>query len=388
MEFNWLDGYREYAAPLNAPELFVKWAGIFTLGAACQRRFWIRSLGQMVYPNLYIFLTGPSAAGKGKALGPIIGILRALDKHFLAPDSVTAAALADEFADAYTTHADAKGNVIECNPVTIVSEELGVMLPEYDRTMTQNLTKLYDNLGYTERRRSKGKIETPGAHLSLIAGTTPAYLQNMLPEGAWEHGFMSRVIMVYSGPLARQPLTEEMHKHLLRNLNKLLEKQGRITWTPEARDALNDWYYVRGGKPAPTHPKLATYVERRHYNAMKIAMIYALAEGRMQIEVGDFNAALELLLETEAVMPDAFKAMRSGGDQAAMKEAWHFLFQLYVKKPQPIPKWKLAQFLGEKVPAHNVDRIIQVMVMGRLIKEHSINKVGPAYEPLKPEEMH
>ena len=62
------------------------------------------------------------------------------------------------------------------------------------------LNHLYDCPPYKERKRGKGiEYELENAQLNLLAGTQPAYLNNLLPEGAWQQGFMSRTIIVYSG---------------------------------------------------------------------------------------------------------------------------------------------------------------------------------------------
>lgn len=387
---DWLDLFYTYLSQFGAPDIFAKWAAIFTLGAAVQRRYWVQSKGQPVYPNLFVFLCGPPATGKGVVLGPVHDVLSRIKDHHLGTDSLTAAGLADELSDAEVYYVAPGGKPLDCNALTVVSEELGVFLPAYDNVMMNMLTKLWDNKGYSERRRKAGsRLDIPKAHLSIIAGTTPAYLNNMLPEGAWDEGFMARVMLVYSGPSGPKPITEEeelstattLFSQIVHDLQKICNGSGRIRWNKESLEAINTWH-MAGGEPAPTHPRLHNYRGRRHFNMIKLCMLMALARRSNTIELEDFERGLDLLVETEKIMPEAFKAMKTGGDQQAMRELYDEMLRLYIKTKKPIPEWKVVTALADRVPAHNIERIIDIMVRSKLFRREDVNKVGPCYVPL------
>ena len=358
-----------------------------------QRKVWLSSLGKPIYANFYLALVGPSGTGKGVTMGPLADILEQIPNQHVAPASVTSAGLADELEDAAVSLIAKSGQSFQYNALTVISRELGVFLPSYESVMLSMLTDLYDNKGYSERRRgSKKRLEIPNAHLSIIAGTTPAYLANMLPEGAWDEGFMSRMLLVYSGQMPRRAIVEELgeintelYTSLIQDLAAIAETEGVFRWEPDALAAFNAWY-TTGMKPAPTHPKLQTYCERRHYNIWKLSLVHSLSRGGRSISLDDFQCSLDLLLETESVMPDTFKAMKQGGDQAAFQEAWHFLYSRFMQKSKPIHRSLLVQFLQSKVPAHNIDRIIQVMLDAGYMKQTDVPKVGPCYTPTKPAE--
>lgn len=389
---DWIADFEAYLEPIRTNSLFKRWVAVYTLGAALQRRVWLPSEGRRVYPNLYIILCGESAAGKGEALNPVPEILGAIDKHFIAPSSMTGAALVDELRDATVEIFNPHGESMSCNPVTIVSAELGVLLPEYSNIIIQRFTDLYDNKGYSERTRGgKEKIELPNAHLSIIAGTTPSYMAKLLPEGAWHEGFMSRVITVYGQPEPKRPLNpygrnghETDRADLIFDLDKLLAWQGKMEWDPLALAAFNQWYFVEDAQPAPKHPKLMTYLNRRHYNLLKIMMIYARGRDSQFVEEQDFDRALTLLQDTELHMEDIFKAINTGGAEEVMKDLWYHLMKLFAKTQEPIRYSVLAQFLSSRVPAHHISFMIKAMVDSGFLKEHQLNKIGPAFQPLNP----
>jgi hypothetical protein len=388
---DWIAAFYTLLEEQHAPPLFAKWAGVYAIGAAVQRKVWLSSRGQRVYPNFYIALVGPSGTGKGVTLAPLAHILAELPQQHIAPASITSAGLVDELKDADVSLISRTGKAYQYNALTIISRELGVFLPAYDLEMLSRLTDLYDGHGYAERRRGAGKrLEIPNAHLSLIGGTTPAYT---LPEGSWGEGFMSRMVLAYSGQLERREIVEELAEEnttlydaLVDDLILIGEREGQINWDKEALAAFNKWY-TGGMKPVPTHPKLLTYCERRHYNVWKLALVHCLSRGGRSISLDDFQCSLDLLLETEAVMPDTFKAMKQGGDQAAIQEAWHYLYHEHMRRnQQPIPASFLFRFLQEKVPAHSVERIVQVMVQAGIIRPREVLKIGTCYEPVRAQE--
>lgn len=389
---DWLSAFHTALADLPTPDLFKRWMGVFTLGAAMQRRVWLRSDSKPVYPNLYVFLCGPAATGKGVALEPGISLLSELEAHHIAPESITAAHLSDALKDANVSVFDSSGIGVQFNALTIISQELGVFLPAYDTIMMSRLTHIYDCKGFSEGTRGRGLIEIPDAHLALIAGCTPARLQNMLPEGAWNEGFMSRVVLVYGAWNGVRQIREErdgadqhLTKAILEGLRQRTSRYGRVRWHESGLAAINHWL-AGGSKPVPSHPKLLYYNGRRHWNLMKLCLIFCISRNGDTINEEDFRRAQDLLLETEAYMPDAFKAMRSGGDQEAIEELWHYVYKYNMSRDKPATRQQLVRFLSERVPAHAIDRIIEAMEAGGLLKMDMANKVGKVYVALKPQE--
>ena len=388
---DWIASFEKWLEPRRTGDLFRRWAAVYTFASALQRRVWVRSDGDRIYPNLFIILCGESAAGKGVALAPVRQMLLRVDKQYVAPSSLTPAALIDALQEGEVSIFSPNGDTMSCNAVTIVSPEMGVLLPEYSNLMIQRLTDLYDNLGYSEQTRGRGLIELPNAHLSLIAGTTPAYMAKFLPEGAWEEGFMSRVITVYGSPTARRGMNpngetgdSELWKELITTLNQRLEYIGEIEWTPEAIAAYDQWYVEDEGQPAPSHPKLKTYCSRRHFNLLKLLTVFARSRDSQFIEVCDVDRALTLLQDTELHIEDVFKAIQTGGAESIMRDLWHHVMKLHVKGSAPVRRSLIVSFLYSRVPIHQVDWYVKAMVDGGLLKEETIAKIGPAYTPLNP----
>ncbi len=79
-------------------------------------------------------------------------------------------------------------------------------------------------------------------------------------------------------------------------------------------------------------------------------------------------------------MPDIFKAMTQGGAGKVMEDAWYFLYTTYAKENKPIQKHRVIQFLQERVPVHNIQTTLDMMVQGKMIEERLLPG-GHAYVP-------
>lgn len=382
---NWIDSWYEFTAPLPSPELWRKWTGISVIAAAMERRLWIKTGLGVLYPNLYTVLVGPPGTGKTLLTSRVNAILKDVgvgtgrDLH-VAPSSVTGASIIDELVDSETKFLHIQsGSYVDYNSLTLVSNELGVLLPEYDIPLMNKLTDIYDAFPYSERRRGNNlnvKVERPS--LNILAATTPSFLNSVLPEGAWEQGFMSRTLLAYSGEkLSREVFTEiqtesALYTALVQDLRAIFEDYGAIVFQPEAIAGIESWVKA-GAPPVPEHPKLIHYNTRRVAHMLKLCMCASLSRGGDHIvTVDDYNMALGWLLELETLLPDIFKSMATGGDMRAVDECWFFVLQMTSREGKPLHEGRIVHFLMERLPAHSVSRVLEVMISaGILIQEPS-----------------
>lgn len=389
---SWVDGFIQYTEGKGSPLLWRKWAAIYTIAAAMERKVWLRTAKGKLFPNMFVILVGKAGTGKSLATATVHDLLSELAENgnvHQAPTSVTKASLIDALdkAERKIIRPMATPPIISFNSLSIVVNELGVFLPAYDAEFMNTLTDLWDCRNYAETRRTnKIDIKIPAAQLNMFSATTPAYLNGFLPEGAWEHGFMSRVLMVYSGAadytdmFAEFEFDSKLWTHLVEDLKSINQVVGELVPTDEVKEAINAWARS-GGAPAPSHPKLADYITRRPAHLLKLCQIACVAEGAgLTITLDHFAEALDWLIETEATIPDIFKAMKTGGDGKVIEETYHFVYEIYMKEKDPVLEHRVFHFLQERTPAHNVMRIIDVMDKARLI-EKKFGNAGVGYIP-------
>lgn len=391
---NWIDSFEQYCQGKGSPDVFIRWAGIFTLAAALERRVWIKTSKGTMFPNMYVFLVGPPGAGKTLALEMSREFLGELDKLHLAPTSVTKASMIDAL-DAAKRHVivpKATPPTVEFNSLTVVSNELGTFLTAYEADFMSLLTELWDSKKYSETRRSsKLNIQIEKPQVSILAATTPAWLNGFLPEGAWEQGFLARVMLAYSGAEApgdlfgQVQLEETIRKDLAHDIKQIFNLYGEMAFEPEAAMALTAWhkYSTAGGPPVPDHPKLTNYGTRRTSHLLRLCMVACVSRGEeLIITLDDYVEALNWLTELEHTIPDIFKSMKSAnGDGKVMEEAYYYVYKSFVRDKKEVSEQRLMAFLSERTPAHNVERIIKVMTSAGLIERRIMTTGYPGYKP-------
>lgn len=280
------------------------------------------------------------------------------------------------------------------NSVQVISSELQNFLPAYDATFMGILTKLYDCELYEERRRT-GKVQhtkIDSTQVSILAGTTPSYLNSLFQESAWDQGFMSRTILVHSNETSNVDLFDEpdrehyeqLYEDLMNDLRVMMKYFTRLTWSEDAQKAITDW--DNGGrKPAPIHNRLKHYNTRRTAHMVKLSMVACLARGDTQhvVMAHDFETALDWLLEAEATVPDIFKSMIITAEARIMQDAHFHLMQIHASIKKPVPEHYLISFLRDRVPSHSITKIIETMVKSKML-ENSYNSPIPCYTPISP----
>lgn len=314
--------------------------------------------------------------------------------HRIASSNVSRASLIDDLRDAErrVVHPDKQPSVMSFNALAIFADELSVFMPEYANDFLSILNHIYTGQPYSERKRTRDlQFSIPNPTLNMIAGTQPGYLSEFLPEAAWNQGFLSRTILVYNGEQILQPLWGisgkeiRQHEYLVEDLRVIGDLYGEMTFDKEAAEAATAWH-MAGGFPKPEHPKLAYYNMRRTAHVLKLSMIASAARGdSLRVTVDDYQEAMGWLTQAEHFMPDIFKAMQTGGDIIAIKEAWYFCYEIWMREKQGTVEARVITFLAERVPSHTVTRILQLMCQGGLLEKKMDSKLGYVYFPKKKE---
>lgn len=388
---SWIESFLEYTEILPSPVLLRRWAAISFVAAAMERKTWVRTMGSDLYPNLYTFLVGPPGVGKGVAIAAGERIIREVPDLKIGPTDMTAAALIDALNEAVRQIVLLQNPepFVQFNSMMVISRELGVLIPVWDSAFMNNLTDIYDGCTIEQKRRGKDlMIRIVNPQVNLLGACTPSYLNEALPPGAWDQGFISRSLLIYSGErMTRDPFAEEgnlqasLHADLLHDLKSIASEYGRLSFTADAAAAIKAW--VAGNcAPEPAHMRLQSYNARRLSHLLKLCMVASLSKRSDKlITLDDYAEAFNWLLEAEVHMPDIFKAMVSGGDSNAMEETWNYVWTVYGKERKPVGEHRVIHFLRERVPAHSVMRVLEVMVKSRMLQIEIVDNSFQGYKP-------
>lgn len=378
---SWVDAFVEHTSNIDSPEIFRKWSAISAVAAVVEQKVWVTT-SVPIYPNIYSIIVGHPGTGKTRAIREARKLVAELKDFHLMPTSVTKASMIDFITEAKRTIMMMPDPPIEYNAATIMVDELGSFMSKYDDELIAVLSQFYDVDPYGENRRGKDlKIKVKKPLLNIICGSTPANLMKFMPENAWDQGFTSRLMLIFSD---ERPDVEDdfddtrvakapVNKDLLHDLQIIYDMIGQFQATEEYRNAVMNWRKL-GEPDVPKHPKLTHYNTRRKVHLYKLSMIAAIERGnQLLLTRDDFNRALGWLLEAEQFMPDIFKASASGTDGRAMDEIVHYIALL---GETGVPEYKVVNFARERMPAHAVMRTVEIMERSRLIKCIGVRKDG------------
>jgi hypothetical protein len=324
---NWLDNYLAYTENSESPLSYHTWCGLSVIAGALQRRVYLNwGLGRTIYPNLYVVLIGPSGrTRKGVAIGVAKDFLKSIPGITVTPESSSGRqAMILAMKRALVNFTDpSDGKIKFHSAVTAFSEELSVFLGQGDIAYLSNLTDWYDSKDDWEYETvGRGKDTLQGLCLNLMGGTAPDWIQSMIPQEAVGGGFTSRVIFIVEENKRKLvpkyiPTQKELDlkEVLLRDLERIAQLGGEITFTPEAEKMYVDWYIQQdtdfaNGKPAVTDHRFAGYCERRATHLQKLMLLTSASRGDdLTITPQDFLLAKKLLESAEVNMGKTFGSL-------------------------------------------------------------------------------
>lgn len=320
----WLENYLKYTENSESPISYHVWCGLSVIAGALQRRVYLRwGLGRVVYPNLYVVLVGPSGrTRKGVAIGIAKDFLKKISSVTVTPESSSGRqAMILAMKRAAVNFQDPTDGKIKFHcAVTAFSEELSVFLGQGDIAYLSNLTDWYDSKDEWEYETvGRGKDALTGLCLNLMGGTAPDWIQSMIPQEALGGGFTSRIIFIVEEkkrkivpeylPTAEE---EELAELLTRDLERINQLAGEVTFTEAAKQLYIEWYIeqdtaLSAGRPPIGDPRFAGYCERRATHLQKLMILCSASRGDdLQIHSEDFKNALKILTDAEALMPKTF----------------------------------------------------------------------------------
>ncbi len=192
----------------------------------------------------------------------------------------------------------------------IKAPELSVLFgkQQYNTGLVALITDLYDfREEWSSETIMRGRNVLKNVCISILGGSTPTWLQKMLPEDAFTGGFMSRFILcempvTYFKRVAYPQKSNigQKWEHIVDGLRKLLAIHGEVSWSPEVHKAYKNYY--ENLLPSGEVQRDA-YQEREAEQILRVSMLLALSEGGMTLELQHFIQAKSiinaLMTETE-----------------------------------------------------------------------------------------
>jgi hypothetical protein len=304
----WFGLYRDAMAPTTeAPDAYHLGAALVSAGLVLGRSCYTVQ-GRRVYPNVYALLMGPSGIKKDTAMerGELVLAPPSLrtPEYIRLPNISSAEGLIEQM----------KGG----QPVLVTISEMSTLLKQAKREGTSNiipwLTSLYDCPPEARLPTRKDPITAKAPYLCVLAASTPDWFDADVTDDLIRGGFLGRFLFFTGDPKPALPRPPEPNPLALLALRTRLyevadglRKMGRqggdesgvaIPLSDDAGRWFDAWY-PRHARPGDTDD-LATLFRRVPMFVQKIAMLYAVLDGQVEITAADLELALEVVKLSQA----------------------------------------------------------------------------------------
>jgi len=319
MADNFIRDFVDLFQGTEVPSIYRMWTALCGVSAVLGRRVKLQ-LGQLVYyPNVMVILVGSSGIKKSTPINKLRQRVFSLPTDYrpnIVATSLTPAAMVKSLIRRTNQHSLFSET---CEGFGFVSE-LGNFLSKgaYDSGMASLIIDLYDCESYMKETISHGIENVPDPCFGLLAGTTPDWIREGIPQGAVGGGLTSRFIFVYvedrPNPVADPPWTA-LHQAALERIDRQLARMailsGDVQLSPEAYlmyvREYNSWHRSDFFQ----NPSLSGYANRRNGHILKVAMLFAIAGGSMVITEGHYDGARQVIRISEATMPQIIARITS-----------------------------------------------------------------------------
>lgn len=312
MDFEFISTYLEFNAGNECPKNYHMWSALVLLAAAVHKRVRV-SWGYFdVYPNLFVCLVGRQGFRKSTAKDIAADLFTEVF-----PDYPTGASVqtredivrfmaSDECGYSFTNELN---EMVEVRPIVFFVNELKNFLSVDPGKMIDFLTDIYDRKRFKSSTIKRGLEDIVNPCLNILACETPKWITDKLKADIITGGFARRVIYVYETeqtlriPFPERPknaatMWTEMKEHLLR----VADTTGLFQWSDAARIFWSDWYPLL---IKPEDEIMEGYYSSKHIQALKVAMLIALAESPIELVLTTdrLQKAIALLDSIEGNMP-------------------------------------------------------------------------------------
>lgn len=392
---DWLSGYLQYTQNSEPPLSYHTWCGLSLISAALQRKVKLSWGFEMIYPNLFIVLVGPSGkTRKGIALGIAKSMLMNVSTVAIAAEATTREAVITAMKRAIGNYEDPSDGKIKFHcSLTAFSEELSVFLGQNDIKFLANLTDWYDSKDKWDYETiGRGKDSLQGLCFNLLGATAPDWLQSMLPQEAVGGGFTSRVIFVVEErkgkTVPKHILTTEernLEGALTRDLDRINQLSGEFRFDAAGEKAYVEWYkeqdamLAKGNSPIED-PRFAGYCERRTTHLRKVMMLMSASRGDdLILSQIDFDRSIKVLKSTELKMARTFGGLGQAKYSDVTEKVMNYIKALGTTTRSVL----LAKFYRDVDPA-TLRIIEEVLTQMKVVKITLLEKGDKMYEWIGP----
>lgn len=292
------------------PSQFLRWTAMSLIAACVEDRVWVQVFDHApLYPNIWVFLIGPSGTGKDFSIGMALGLLRPEDALWKIDGKVTMPAMYDYMAK------QQKVSGRDSAPVYLVSSDVTEQLPlgPEAKDFTSRALALYGGRDreLVDLTRTGGDKVVRRPLLNWAAGCTQEWFPLAVDPIVFNSGMAGRAFFILGEPVLEQyhkPSPTRRHDHdlVMDFLRKRVEAyqavEGVFILSDKAQLYYKQWLMQQQERMRSTtlSDVERAVMNRTRASVLKLAVIFALSRwqgGMLVIKAGHMSRAISALQE-------------------------------------------------------------------------------------------
>ena len=317
-----MDLFEEYLTLGNGmepPRVYHRWAVTSAIATLLGRRCFIPFGHGKIYPHMYVMLVGKPGTRKSTAIGLASKLLRLAGYHQFAPDKVSKEKFLVEMIALNQSHSEDgeidllaeldKLHEIADSEILIDADEFNDFMGQANGEFLMMLGKIWDcsKEEYRHPKLRGDDVIVPKPIVNILAGNTHTGIMQAFPPEAVGTGWMSRVLFVNGKESGRritfpEILGEDRLAPVVAQFKSIRELKGAFTLSADARKVADEIYQ---NPRSLGDYRFKHYESRRFTHLLKLSMIMAAADLRVNILARDVIRANTQLYFAEKYMPEA-----------------------------------------------------------------------------------
>ena len=282
---NFIALYKYHCGTSQVPDSFHKWSSISLLAACMGNNIWLEKFkGDRLYPNLYVLLIGPSAVGKGIAIGKAHKFAD-YEPGIINPHRISTTKRGN--IQLMSRPSRFKAQEYHGSRIYTISPELvndigsGPLADEWVRWMTAMFTETDTKCTDSTGVHGIQLLDEP--MINWLGGSTEEWMRKSITEDAITGGFFARTVVVseeanYSRRIHKPTVPwdyDAVKEHLIRRIQGFCRVEGQMVLSPEAEQIDAIWFHNR---PPPDEEWESAMWNREHDIILKVAMVVAMSD--------------------------------------------------------------------------------------------------------------